>query len=322
MRVLITGILGFVGCHLAEHLIAEGCEVWGVTRSYNKRKNISPFEKNIHLVEGDLLDQRTTDRLIEDCAPDVVFHFAGESVVGGSWEHALDTISTNINCQVNLLESIRRTGSAALVVIPGSSEEYGKIDSMDIPVTETVGFKPVNPYGVSKVAQDLIGYQYFASFAIPIIRIRSFTLIGPKQTDNFAVSSFSKQLAEVSLGMRRPLIKVGNLAPKKDWLDVRDAARGYWLAAQHGLPGEVYNLCSGRSSSVQEILDSLVSIVNVNVQISVDNSRLRPVDVADIIGDPRKLTRATGWVPQIPLDTTLRDTLEYWLSEIKSMRND
>ncbi len=312
MRVLITGITGFVGSHLAEYALGRGAEVYGSIRWRSQTENIIHLKDTIHLIDCDLKDPSSTYHLIAATRPDLIFHLAAQSFVPASWHAPGETLSTNILCQVNLLEAVRSTGIDPRIQIAGSSEEYGLVHEHEIPITESNPLRPLSPYGVSKVGQDLLGYQYYKSYDLKIIRTRAFNHTGPRRGEVFATSNFARQIAAIEAGEQEPVIRVGDLKPKRDISDVRDIVRGYWLALERGIPGEVYNLCSETMWSIEQVIDILLSKSHVRALIVVDPSRLRPSDVMVLCGDASKLRRHVGWHPEIPLDQTLEDLLNYW----------
>jgi len=322
MRVLITGITGFVGSHLAEFALAQGAQVVGSSRWRSKTENIDHLHDRIELVECDLRDLSSVHHLLETSSPDLVFHLAAQSFVHASWHAPAETMNTNIISQVNLLEALRARRSAARFLVVGSSEEYGLALEHELPIKETNPLRPLSPYAVSKVAQDLMGYQYFMSYRLPIVRTRGFNHEGPRRGDVFATSNFARQIAEIEAGRREPVIHVGNLAARRDYTDVRDIVRGYWLLLQQGEPGEVYNLASGRAWVIQEILDFLLGESSARaIVVKEDSARLRPSDVPVLVGDATKARKAVGWAPEIPFEQTLRDLLAYWRQRLAGVRS-
>lgn len=319
MRVLITGITGFVGSHLAEYALTQGAEVCGSIRWRSKTDNIEHLRSRLTLVDSDLRDLSSVQGLLEASDPDYVVHLAAQSFVAASWQTPAETLWTNIVSQVNLLEGVRRRARKPRFLVIGSSEEYGLVHEHELPVKETNPLRPLSPYAVSKVTQDLMGYQYWMSYRLPIIRSRAFNHEGPRRGDVFVTSNFAKQIVEIELGLREPVIRVGNLKARRDYSDVRDIVRGYWLLLERGEPGEVYNLCSGRSWEIGEILDFYRSRTAVSgIEVRVDPARLRPSDVPHLLGDASKIRAALGWRPEIPFEQTLLDTLEYWRRRLKA----
>lgn len=318
MRVLITGITGFVGSHMAELALAEGAEVFGACRWRSNTENIEHLKDRLRLLEADLRDVSSVQEMLEQSAPDYVVHLAGQSYVLTSWHAPAETLTTNAVGQTNLLEAVRHRGPPypRLLVI-GSSEEYGLVQPHELPVTEDTPLRPLSPYAVSKVAQDFLGFQYFRNYGIPCIRTRAFNHEGPRRGEVFVTSTLARQIAEIELQHREPVLAVGNLKAERDYTDVRDVVRAYWLLLERGAPGEVYNICSGHSWSVQQILDFLLGqATRKPIEVRQDPARLRPSDVPRLVGSSRKLQQATGWQPCIPFEQTLLDVLDYWRGRV------
>jgi GDP-4-dehydro-6-deoxy-D-mannose reductase len=318
MRVLITGITGMVGSHLAEYCLERGdVEVVGTVRWRSPRENIAGIVDRVQLVDCDLRDGAGVRRLLERIEPEAIFHLAAQSFVPASWDGPADTLATNVGAQVNLLEAMRELGLTDVPVhIAGSSEEYGLVFPQETPITEENPLRPLSPYAVSKVTQDLLGWQYHRSFGLRCVRTRAFNHEGPRRGYVFVTSNFAKQIAEIEAGKRLPVLEVGNLEARRDWHDVRDTVVAYWLAAFEGEPGDVYNIGRGEATSVREMLDLLLSMAKVDVEVRPVPERMRPSDVELLVCDPSKFKRRTGWEPKIPFDQTLRDTLEYWRERV------
>ncbi len=316
MRLLITGITGFVGSHMAEYALAQGAQVFGSARWRSRTENIEHLRGKIELIDCDLRDIASVRRLLAAASPTHVIHLAAQSFVGSSWHTPGETIAANTGCQVNLLETIREMKSPPRFLVIGTSEEYGLVHPEELPIGETNQLRPLSPYAVSKVAQDLMGFQYFKSYGLPIIRTRAFNHEGPRRGDVFVTSSFAKQVAEIEAGLRKPVIFVGDLRPRRDYSDVRDIVRGYWLLLDRGEPGEVYNLCSGRSWTIQQVLDFYLQEARVrDIGVELDPARMRPSDVMILEGDPSKIARL-GWKVAIPFEETLGALLEYWRQRV------
>ena len=319
MRVLLTGVAGFAGSHLAEYLstTASGdVEVHGVVHRHDWR--IQHLRKRLHLHRGDLRNALWVDEVIRDVQPDCVMHLAAWSDVGGSWQQPWVTYELNIQCQLNILEALLRRRPDCRTLIVTSNEVYGLLRARDLPVDERTEFRPNSPYGVSKVAQDMMGLQYWNSHRLPTLRVRSFNHIGPDQSDDFVASAFARQIAEIEVGMREPVVFVGNLDAQRDFTDVRDVVRAYWLVVQQGEPGEAYNVGSGVSHSVRWVLDTLLGFTTAEVEVVTDPDRLRPSDVPVSICDNRKLMAATGWNNEVPLEQSLRDLLISWRRRVNT----
>jgi GDP-4-dehydro-6-deoxy-D-mannose reductase len=310
MRVLITGAAGFVGRHLAAHLFERGGhEVWGLARA---RKFIEGLDPRVRLVIADLRDAEPVDAAIAQVRPDVVYHLASQASVARSLADPLDTIINNVIGQVNLLEACARHAPAARILIVGSNEEYGLTRLDELPIREDKELRPISPYAVSKVTQDLLGHQYFATRGLPVIRVRPFTHTGPGQESLFVTPAFARQLAEMELERRELRMRVGFLDGQRDFTDVRDVVRGYRLLIERGEPGQVYNLGSGVPRSVRSILDGLLQLTTVRPEVEVDPSMIRPLEMPVMYADCSRIEAATGWRAEIPFEQTLLDVLNDW----------
>ena len=319
MRMLITGVTGFVGSHLAELLLSRGgIEVFGIKRWRSKTDNIDHLTDRIRMSECDIRDASSVRQAVESIRPDWVFHLAAQSFVPMSWRAPSETLVTNAVGQLNLFEAVLACGISPRILVAGTSEEYGLVQADELPVNETNSLRPLSPYGVSKVAQDLLGYQYFKSYHLHIIRTRAFNHTGPRRGDVFVTSNFAKQIALIEAGLQEPVVQVGNMEARRDFSDVRDIVRGYWLALEQGEAGEVYNLCSGRDVAIQQILEMLLQLTRAKITIAVNPERLRPSDVPVLRGDGTKFFKRTGWQAGIPLTTTLEDLLNYWRDKVKA----
>ncbi len=318
MKVLITGISGFVGSHLAEYFLAQKkYDVSGIIRWRSNLENINHIHDKIKLYECDIRDAFAVKTILTEIRPDYIFHLAAQSYVPFSWRAPHETLFTNVLGELNIFESINELKIKPLIHIAGSSEEYGLVLPDELPITEENPLRPLSPYGVSKVTQDLLAYQYFKSYGLRAVRTRAFNHTGPRRAEVFVTSNFAKQIVEIEKGKRKPVIYVGNLDAVRDFLDVRDVVRAYAFALEKGQPGEVYNIASGRGIKIKELLDQLVKLSNIDIMIEKDPSRLRPSDVELLIGSSEKFQKATGWKPEIPFDKTLRDLLDYWREKIK-----
>ncbi len=314
MRVLITGITGFVGVHLAEHLLSGSgkAEVFGLVRWRSGRGELEPLLPLLRLVEGDLHDAASLLRALQAARPEVIYHLAASSSVAGSWTTPAEVVQTNVVGTLHLLEAMRQLDLDATVVLACSAEPYGVVGEGELPISEERPLRPVSPYGVSKAAVDLFGYQYFQSYGLRTVRLRLFNHCGPRQPEHFVVSSLARQIVEIERELRPPRLLVGNLEARRDFLDVRDAAVAYRLAAERGRAGEVYNVCSGYGRSIRAVLDELLSLSEAVVEVECDPARLRPAEIPVLVGDPSRFQKAAGWRPAIPFRQTLLDTLEYW----------
>jgi GDP-4-dehydro-6-deoxy-D-mannose reductase len=309
MRVLITGAAGFVGGHLAATLAARGDEAVGLGRDSSGPDSLADY------VQGDLLDADSTRGAVRDLRPDAVVHLAAAASVGASWRSPGETLDNNIRSTLNLLESVMAEAPDAAVVAAGSGEEYGPVPEERLPVTEDEPLRPQNPYAVSKAAADLLAGYYADAHGMRVVRTRAFNHAGPGQSDMYVVSAFAKQIAEAeAAGHGSVVLQTGNLEPRRDFTDVRDVVRAYALLAARGEAG-LFNVCSGFSTSAADILAGLARLSEVAVEQRTDPSRLRKHEVMDIRGSHERLTEATGWQPEIALETTLADTLDWWRSE-------
>ena len=311
LRAFISGIAGFAGSHLAELLLREDYEVYGLIRYRSKLDNIQHIIPKLRLVYGDLRDSHSIDQLMQDIKPDYVFHLAAQSYVPMSWFAPCDTIDTNVNGTVNLFEAVRKLDKGTKIQFAGSSEEYGMVLPYECPIIEENALKPLSPYGVSKVAGDKLSYQYVKSYGMRIVITRAFNHTGPRRGEVFVTSNFAKQIAKIENGAE-PIIHVGNLNAMRDFTDVRDMVRAYLLAIQKCQYGVPYNICSGQSVSIRSVLAMLMSMSKARITIEEDASRLRPSDVELLQGDCTQFKRATGWERSYTLEETLEDLLNYW----------
>lgn len=312
---LITGITGFVGSHLAEYLLEEGLEVYGTVRHKSSRENIEHIESKLKLIEADIRDARRLERVIKDSKPDYIFHLASVSSVFKSWRTPIEVMKTNIIGTVHLFEAIRQSEIEPKVQVAGSSEEYGMVYPEELPVKETNALRPLSPYAVSKVAQDRLSYQYYQSYGLKVVVTRAFNTTGPGRPAMYVTSSFAKQIAEIEKG-KKPIIYVGNLDIRRDFSDVRDIVRAYWLALQKCEPGEVYNICSEKARTIQEVMDLLLSLTSKSIKIQQNPSRMRPADIQVMQGDCTKFRNQTGWKPEIAFEKTMTDLLDYWRARV------
>jgi GDP-4-dehydro-6-deoxy-D-mannose reductase len=315
VRVLVTGIAGFAGAWLAQYLLTvPDLAVHGIIHRHDRR--IRHVQDQITLHRGDLRNAVWVDEVIRQIQPDYLLHLAAWSDVGGSWQQPWVAYELNIQCQLNLLESLRRAAPQCRTLIVASNEVYGLVQPEDIPIDEETPFRPNSPYGVSKIAQDMMGLQYWHNYQLPIVRVRSFNHIGPGQSEDFVASAFARQIAEIEAGKRDPRLRVGNLEAVRDFTDVRDVVRAYWLAICQGEAGKVYNVGSGEGHTVRWILNTLLSLSSMSIQIEADPNRLRPSDVPKSVCDNRRLIAATGWQPEIDLCQSLREILNGWRREV------
>jgi GDP-4-dehydro-6-deoxy-D-mannose reductase len=319
LRVLITGITGFAGSHLAEYCLARGdVEVFGTARWRSRMDNLVDITDDITLMDCDLKDSVAVRHCLAEIRPDYIFHLAAQSFVPTSWKAPVETVCTNMVGEINVFEGMRELGlvESTRIQLAGSSEEYGMVHEDEIPIKESNPLRPLSPYGVSKVGQDLLGYQYHASYNLYTVRTRAFNHTGPRRGDVFVSSNFAKQIATIEKGKTEPVIKVGNLDARRDFTDVRDMVKAYWLALEKGEPGEVYNLGSGKDVTIKKMLDILLSFSDLDIEVRQDPSRMRPSDVEVLLADTTRFHDLTGWEPEIPLEKTLEDLLDYWRERV------
>jgi GDP-4-dehydro-6-deoxy-D-mannose reductase len=313
-KALITGITGFAGSYLAQHLISTN--KYSVTGTYLFDKslgNIESIKENVTLIKADLSDEKKVYEIIENISPDMVFHLAALTSPAESFKNPIATLNNNISLQVNILEAIRKYNLFnTKILITSSADVYGRVAKENLPIDEETPLMPTNPYSVSKIAQDFLGLSYFLAYKLKVIRVRPFNHIGPRQAPNFVVPSFAKQIAEIEKDKREPYLSVGNLEAKRDFTDVKDMARAYLLAIEKGEDGEVYNIGSGTSYKISDVLNKLISMSSAKIEIRKDKALFRPSDDPELVCDNSKFSKITGWEPRIAIDTTLKETLDYW----------
>lgn len=319
MKVLITGITGFVGSHLADYILKEHPEVKivGLVRWRSPKENIRHILDRIELCQGDLLDLPSLRSVLTEHMPETIFHLAAQSYVDFSFRSPIATLEANALGTCNLLEAVKELKQSShydpVIHVCSSSEVYGQVRQEEVPIKENNSFRPASPYAVSKVCEDMLALQYWLSWKIKTLRSRMFTHTGPRRGEVFALSNFAKQVASIEAGFAPPVIKVGNLDSIRTFLDVRDAVKAYWLLVTKCPPGEVYNIGGIETMTIGEMLNKLLKISTVkNIKVVVDPARLRPSDVTLQIPCVDKFVKATGWKPTIKFETTIMDTLNYW----------
>ncbi|HEX9246857.1 MAG TPA: GDP-mannose 4,6-dehydratase [bacterium] len=322
-RVVVTGATGFVGGHLIEFLLKHTkAQVYAAKR---RRSEPSPMETRfngrVQWVEMDVTDAHNVLSTVRSIRPTHIFHLAAQSFVPTSWQSPSETLMINAIGTVNVLEAVKSLDLDTRIQIAGSSEEYGYVRPDELPITEQNPLRPLSPYGVSKVAADLSGQQYHRSFGLHVITTRAFNHTGPGRGEVFVESNFSRQIAAIEHGSQKPVIRVGNLDATRDFSDVRDIVRAYWLALERGTPGEVYNICSGKALRIRDLLETLLNLsVIKSIQVKPDPARMRPSDVQALRGDCTKFQRDTGWKPEVSLERTWQDLLNYWRDRVKQER--
>jgi GDP-4-dehydro-6-deoxy-D-mannose reductase len=323
-RVLVTGSAGFVGSHLIDFILEQPgeIEVHGLERSADNL-NLAHLQADprLKLHQVDLNDRAAVTELLVEVRPDKIFHLAARSFVGPAIADPATTLNNNTNATLHLFEAVRaaRLIEQAFILNVGSGDQYGFIQPDELPVRENNPFRPGNPYAVSKITQEMLGYQYFRSYGLKIVATRAFNHVGPRQSTQLAASAFAQQIALAEAGKVEPIIRVGNLEASRDYTDVRDVVRGYWLAlATPCEPGEVYNICSGQSRKMAAVLELLLEMAQGSLAVVFDPARARPSDVPVVYGDYSKFQQATGWRPEISLEQSLRDLLNYWREQVRS----
>jgi GDP-4-dehydro-6-deoxy-D-mannose reductase len=321
LRALITGISGFVGSHLAEYLLAH--TDWQLSGTvYGRTDNIAHLRDRLTLYPAELSRMEVVRFIIEEVRPDFVFHLAAQPIPALSRVDPWFTLENNIRVQLNILEVMAQMHLDGRVLVVGSSEEYGQVSPDDLPIAETTPLRPLTPYAVSKIAQDYLGLQYHLSHGVQAVRVRPFNHIGPRQRQGFVAPDFAVQIAEIEAGLHAPSIAVGNLDDARDFSDVRDIVRGYYLVLTQGRPGEVYNLGSGRSYTVRSMLDTLLQLSGREITVVQDPERMRANSVHEVVADCGKVQDATGWQVEIPFQQSLRDVLDFWREQVRTGATD
>ncbi|MDD3519871.1 MAG: GDP-mannose 4,6-dehydratase [Actinomycetota bacterium] len=316
MKILITGINGFVGTYLANHIlkIDDSCEITGIDiRTGNFFDKFKGDKKRVRLFDIDLIDKNRIEKLIKSLLPDQIYHLAAQASVSSSWKDPVDTFKNNVFGGINLLESVRQYNDKCAFLSVCTAEEYGISKNLSAAISEESRIYPTNPYAISKAALDFFSTTYYLAYKIPVFVSRSFNHIGPGQSDNFVCSDFAKQIAQIEKCLRKPEISVGNLNAYRDFLDVRDVVNAYYHIMNKGKSGEVYNICSGEKTKISDLLKILISFSKEkNISVKIDSSKLRPVDNEIIYGDNSKIKKHTGWMPEYSIKEALKDTLDYW----------
>jgi GDP-4-dehydro-6-deoxy-D-mannose reductase len=310
MKALITGMTGFIGSHLAEFLLKKGYEVSGTVWDKNEMGNIKGIEDKVKIFECDVRDADLVEKVIKESNPDTIYHLAAQSFPTVSWDEPVRTIDTNVLGTTHIFEAIRKIDLKTTVLVACSSAEYGFVSEEEVPVSESHILLPLHPYGVSKVGQDLLAYQYFENFGIKTIRARLFNTTGPRKT-NDVCSDFTSKIVKIEKGEEKQLL-VGNLEPKRDITDVEDVVGALWLLCEKGNMGDAYNVCSSKAYRIKDVLDMAVGLSKTEIDVQVDESKLRPTDEPIIMGDNTKIREDCGWVPKMTMEETLERMLNYW----------
>lgn len=313
IRVLVIGAAGFVGPYLLNELKSRGMQCYATKLPYE-----SIDVQDVKVLDLDVLDRDAVDELLMEVRPDFVFHLAAQSSVGLAWTKPELTIDINIKGSLHVMEAVRELYYKPRVLMIGSGEEYGHILPEETPISEKNLLRPGNIYAATKACQNMTSEIYFRAYDLQTIMVRAFNHMGPGQTSTFVVSDFCRQVAEIEAGKMEPVMRVGNLEAMRDFTDVRDVVRAYAMLIEKGSPGETYNVGSGRAVSIRSILDTIISMSDIDILVETDPAKIRPVDIPIIEADISKLKEATGWEPKIPLEQTLEDTLDYWRDRIKT----
>src|SRR5579859_6168777 len=295
MQALITGAGGFVGGHLAAFLRAQGgLDLHGTLLTGETRPELAALGVTLHSI--DLRETETVRQMLSKVRPSRIYHLAGQAFVPQSFSAPWETIENNVRAPLNLLQTVHELGlNDTRVLVVGSAEMYGAVSPDQLPLTESTPFAPSSPYSVSKVTQDLLALQYHLSYKLFTVRMRPFNHIGPGQNARFSVSAFASQIAQIELGMTEPIVYVGDLSAQRDFTDVRDIVRAYYLALEHGEPGAAYNVCGGVTRRMQDVLERLIGLSDRPITVQVDPERLRPVEIPCLLGDYSALRARTGW---------------------------
>ena len=309
MKVLITGITGLAGYHLYNHLAKD--KKYEICGTYNRNKKNADALIDAEIFKCDINDIASVKSVLEQCEPEQIFHFGAYVTVHNSFNNPAPIFQTNVMGTVNVLESIRMADLDCKMLITGSAEEYGKIPQEMMPIKETYALNPVSPYGLSKKLQEEVGLLYNRTYGLDVVLTRTFHYSGPYQPLGFVFSDFAKQIVDIKNGTQ-DYIKVGNLDAKRDFTDIRDVVSAYSALMEKGRTGEVYNVCSGRSVAIKGILDMMVSYSESNIEIVVDETKLRPSDIPNFVGDNSKLKKDTGWQQIFYIEDTVRDVLDFW----------
>lgn len=320
MRLLITGFTGFVSQHFLTLLNKEepGSVVLGIDKN-SPNFDFSTFTNlTISFENIDLLNRLATDKIIDSFQPEYVLHLASVSSVAQSWHTPLDSFVNNTNIFLNLVEQIRLKKLNCRILSVGSSEEFGEVTEKELPLTEEHPLKPLSPYAVARVSQEMLSKIYADGFALDIIMTRSFNHIGPGQRDVFVISSFAKQLVQLSNDTSaNKTITTGNLAVIRDFVDVRDVVRAYYLLLKSGRRGEVYNICSGKGIVLKDIISMMSELLDIKVDTLVNPELIRPNENKKVIGSYQKIKQQLGWQPEIDIEKSLSDIIEYWQSKVE-----
>lgn len=320
IRVLITGIDGFVASHLADHIlkVRPDVAIYGTVRRMADRKNMEHLQSKVQLMDMELTDMNSVNHVMIAVKPDKVFHLAAQSYVPTSWTAPAQTLESNVIGTANILEAVRANAPGAFVQIAGSSEEYGLVHPEECPITEDHPLRPLSPYGVSKVAADRLGYQYAHSYGMNVLITRSFNMTGPRRGIDFVDSNWASQIVQIERYHQKPIVYHGNLEAIRDFTDVRDSVRAYWMLSElkKNHNGDVVQVCTGKGHRMDDVLVTLIKMSNHKTPIvhKLDPARARPSDVPRLVGSNKRLRSLIDWWPDIPFEQSMEDLLNYWRS--------
>ena len=318
IKILITGMSGFVGWHFLNYLEDEkiSAEILGIDHTtFHPSRAFKSLE--VSSADINLLEREKIKKILKEFRPDYILHLASFSSVAYSWQHPIESFQNNTNIFLNLVESVQESDIKTRILSVGSSEEYGNLSKKDLPVRETHSLNPLSPYAVARVSQEMLSRVFVSNYNSDIVMTRSFNHIGERQKDAFVVSSFARQLIEIKLGKHKEhQILTGDISIVRDFVDVRDVVAAYYKLLLTGKKGEMYNICSGTGTSLKDIILKMAKILNLDIKIIIDKNLLRPNDNKIIIGSNSKIKKETGWANKISLDTSLRDILSYWEKEL------
>lgn len=321
-RILITGITGFAGSHLADLAFKKNSIVYGLKRwNLSRMRNVRHLIDQIKWIDCDITDPVSVKKALSISNPDKIFHLAAESFVSPSWDHPSHYMDVNYKGTVNILEAMRENNTNAKILIPGSGEEYGEILENELPITENSILRPVNPYAVTKVAQDLIAQVYFLTYGLNVIRLRSFNHEGPRRDNVFGVPWYAYQIARIEQGLQEPIIETGFTGDKRNFTHIQDLVEAYWIAMEKCNPGELYLIGSDEENKIhtyKELIEKLISMSSVKqIKIKQVDKFTRPTSVPRLIGDSSKFRNLTNWSPKFEIEQILEDTLNYWREFVK-----
>lgn len=317
-RALITGIAGFAGSHLAEHLVAAGWEVTGIERLDLSYENLDEIADKIRVEECDILQEQKVARLVSGWKPDAVFHLAGLAFVPSAESSPQIAFEVHGRGTLNVLEACRKYAPSTRVIVISSAEVYGSVPPAKMPITEKTPLRPVNIYGISKLCAEEMAFFYHRSYSLAAIVLRPFNHIGPRQNPRFVTADFARQIAGMEAGKMKPVLQVGNLEAARDFTDISDMVMAYRLAAEKCAPGIAYNICSGHAYSIREILNRLLKMTECRIEIEQDSKRLRKTGVPLTRGDCSRFVRKTGWKPREDINSTLKNILNYWRKQAQT----